>query len=397
MVNYYEILIMKKSTSKSFTFLYPTTYEENQEQLARLDSEILEASKKRNYALAKKLQKEYNYCTQVDNYFKEQKLLKEKNSEANRLKNAKMREEELLKQRMTSKMKNTLSQYEQRLQALEKKHQDNLSQIETRYSSPRIAAYRPSANLRQLLKTESFYANQRDFESAEQYRNIIARKAQQEIIELETNNEQSFSAAVEAENRRYEIEKRGFHARLENEKVKLKTETERELLQINHKYSYLTLKNAELSKKKPSNSPPKSNKPNTSLNATTTPKFTINNSFSTCVIFDANNDSNANTYNPNTTNTSKTSKNDKSFFITNNNQQVGGEENVYKALNDGFSDILQRTEVRNKDDFGFPVTEPKPQLTLRNSMSIRKPNSRSPRTARTRRRPATDMMFSSTY
>lgn len=382
---------MRKSKSKSFNFLYPTTYEQNQEQLTRLNSEILEASKQRNYKLAKKLQQEYNYCLQVDNYFKEQKQNKEKDNESLRLKNARLREEELLRQRMTNKMKNILSQYEQRLQILEEKHQENLNQIEDRFSSPRYAAYRPSPGLHQMLKEESYYANQRDFDSAEQYRDMIAQKAHSEIIDYETNTELSISSAIESENRRYEIEKKGFHARLENEKTKLKKETEKELLLIKHRYSNLSFKTTEY--KKSSNS----------SNITSNPSLNNTKTFSSSIIIDVNNDGNISAFNQSLSSTFNPSKSkSNSFFVTttttkNNAQTIGGEENVYKDLNDGFSDILQRTEVLDKNDFNFHVKEPQQQLTSRNPKSIKKPSSRSPRTARTKRRTATNTMFSSTY
>lgn len=371
---------MKKS-SKTFVPLSPTTYEQNKEELNRLNTEIIEASRQRNYPLAKKLQQDYNYCVQVDHYFKEQKLKQEKDSEISLLKNARLADEEALKQRMKARMRTLLPRYEQRLKEIEQKHRENINQIEHRFSSPRYA-YKPSSSLRHMLKVESFYANQRDFDSAEQYRNLITQKAHQEIIESEINNELSFSAAIEAENRRYEIEKKGFHQHLEKEKLKLRTDIEKELIQIKHKYSNITLKSVISidASNKPSVLPPS---PDTSLNATFSSDFSSATDDSSC-------SSNI---------TGKTKGDDRSVFITTapDNKQFGGEKNIYQALNDGFSDILQRSEVQDKSNFYPPVVKPSKQRANRNQRTIRKPYSRSPRTARNRRRPVTKIPFSTTY
>ena len=95
----------------------------------------------------------------------------------------------------------------------------------------------------------------------------------------------------------------------------------------------------------------------------------------------------------------KTDENNKSIFITTTNesdQQIGGEENVYQVLNDGFSEILQKTKIQNKES-QFPVTEPQHHAFNLNQTSFKKPYARSPRTAGNKRRPVTKMLLSSIY
>lgn len=348
--------------NRTFIFRSPTTYEKNKNELKRLDSEIQNATKQRNYAQAKKLQADYDYCLRVDNYFQQQRCQKQKQEEQQRLDQAKSRDEDILREELKEEMNLKLNSYEDRLQIIEEEHQKNLDDLYNRYSRPRYAAYRMSPNLQSLLKAESYYANRREFHMAEQYKNQITQQAYQEIVQTEQNAEQSFAAAVEAENHRYEIVKKGFHSHLENEKLKLTNKTQRGLLTIKNKYSRLALKHVEFNKKVNSENPENDQELNDNYEES---------------INEINEEDQQN------------SRGKKSFkFVTTPNNTIKKPGTIYDELENGFSPILGRTVVPNRNNMLLFNSTTQPMQQPPRSLY-----SRSPRTARTRRRAAN---FSST-
>ncbi|OHT03300.1 hypothetical protein TRFO_29344 [Tritrichomonas foetus] len=224
---------------KIFIFKEKTTPEKNKEDLERLDAEIKKASKSRNYALAAKLQSQYDYCMRVKAYFDSQENIGKADKELERLEQERLKEEEGIKEKMNQKMTELLNDAEQRLKKLESKHQEEMEAIDKRFSDPRFSAVKMSSNIQQMLKSEDYYAKKRDFQLAGAYKSQITARAQNEISSTEQAADQTVNAAIEAAMRRYDTERKGFHNHLSNLKLQLQKEATRQLLAVRNKYSKL--------------------------------------------------------------------------------------------------------------------------------------------------------------
>ena len=225
--------------TKGFAPTSPVTPEENDNEIERLEAQIDAASKKRDYLRADQLQSRLDYCLQVRQFFAKQKRAANKRAELERLANAQRQEEKQIKQKMERKMRALLEEADRRYQQIEQRHKDEIERLDTKFSDPRLFALRMSSNVKTLLRMEKYYAKQKNYKLANAIKNQITERTQTEMAMTDLNANQAVDAAIESCERRFEQEKRGFHARLEDDKFKLNHEAAREILKLHNKYMNL--------------------------------------------------------------------------------------------------------------------------------------------------------------
>lgn len=213
-----------------------TTPEENEDEIAKLESQIDEAAKKRDYVRADQLQTRLDYCLQVRAAFAKQKRADNKRAELERLENEQRREERELKQRMERKMEKLLDEADRRYQQIEQRRKDEIERLDTRFSDPRFSALRMSSDVKIMLRQERYYVRQRNYKVANAIKNQITARTQAEMALNDANATQTVDAAIEGVERRFDQEKRGFHLKLEDDKIKLNREAARELQALHNKY-----------------------------------------------------------------------------------------------------------------------------------------------------------------
>lgn len=227
---------------KCFIFKYKTTPEKNDEELERLENQIKEASKKRNYAQAQKLQAQYDYCMTVKEYFDSQEMTDTVGKSLARIENERQQEEDELKDNVIQKSREVIDAAEERLKEMEQKHQEEMEQLDKKFSDSSIGAVRLSSVITTMLKSEDYYAQKKNFQVAEAYRRQIAARAQKEITDTEANADSTVTAAVEAILKRCDTERKGFNNHLNNQKILIIREAQNKLSYIKNKYTNLRFK-----------------------------------------------------------------------------------------------------------------------------------------------------------
>lgn len=227
---------------KCFIFKYKTTPEKNDEELERLDKQIKEASKKRNYAQAQKLQAQYDYCMTVKEYFDSQEMTGSVERSLEKLENERQQEEDQLKHDVIEKSRNVIDSAEERLKEMEQKHQEEMEQLDKKFSDNSFAAVRMSSIITTMLKSEDYYAQKKNFQVAEAYRRQIAARAEKEILDTENNADSTITAAIEAILKRCDTERKGFHNHLNNQRILIIREAQNKLSYIKNKYTNLRFK-----------------------------------------------------------------------------------------------------------------------------------------------------------
>lgn len=227
---------------KCFIFKYKTTPEKNDEELQRLEEQIKEASKKRNYAQAQKLQAQYDYCMTVKEYYDSLEMTDTVGKSLSKLENERQQEEDKIKEDMVQKSKDVVSEAEKRLQEMEQKHKEEMEKLDQRFSDSNISVVRMSSDIKKMLKSEDYYAQQKNFQVAEAYRKQIAARAEKEISDTEANADSTITAAVEAVLKRCDTERKGFHNHLNNQKIVIIREAQNKLSYIKNKYTNLRFK-----------------------------------------------------------------------------------------------------------------------------------------------------------
>lgn len=226
---------------KCFIFKYKTTPDQNDEEIERLEKEISEASKQRQYAKAQKLKSQLDYCMSVREYY----LSLDKGASVERslqkIEDERQQEEDDLKQNMIEKSRQVIESAEERLKEMEQKHQEEMEQLDKKFSGP-FSAVKMSSNITTMLKSEDYYAQKQDFQLAEAYKRQIAARAQKEILDTESNADSTITAAVEAILKRYDTERKGFHNHLNNQKITIIREAQNKLSYIKNKYTNLRFK-----------------------------------------------------------------------------------------------------------------------------------------------------------
>ena len=237
---YYRFFCFSMPAKKIFIFKEKTTPDKNEEDIRRLDEQIKEASKKRNYSLAQKLQSQYEYCLRVKEYYDSLEKVESIEKKLRELEDQRYNDEQQIKDEVTEKMNNIISDAESRLQQLEQKHQEEMEEIDKKFSDPRFSAVKMSTDIKKMLQSEDYYASKmRDFQMAGAYKSQITSKAQQEIISKEESADQTVNAAIEAAMRRYDTERKGFNNHLNNQKFFLKKDCDKKLQAIRNKYTKL--------------------------------------------------------------------------------------------------------------------------------------------------------------
>ena len=219
------------------SIMAPTvTAEENEDEIARLESAIDAAAKKRDYVRADQLQAKLDYCMKVRAFYAKQKRADNKRAELERLENEQRREEREIKQRMERKMQKLLDEADRRYQQIEQRRKDEIERLDARFSDPRFSALRMSSDVKIMLSQEKYYVKHRNYKVANAIKNQITARTQAQMAMNDANATQTVDAAIEAVERRFQQEKRGFHLKLEDDKIKLNREATREIQALHNKY-----------------------------------------------------------------------------------------------------------------------------------------------------------------
>lgn len=223
----------------SFAPTHPTTYEENEGQIHRVQAKLEDALERRDFEAAKKMKQKLDYCLNVRAWCIKQSNQRDQRSELDRLEKQRQQEEEELKKRMSERSQKILAQYQQRYEQMERKHQEEIRRLEMRFNDPSFGSLKKSPYITSMHKAEDYYAKQSNYVVANAYKDQIFNRTNTEMDMTDLNSNQTVQAKIELSVTRYEKELEGFRARLENEKNKMKFDTQRALTILRNKYGKL--------------------------------------------------------------------------------------------------------------------------------------------------------------
>lgn len=215
------------------------TWEDNEKEIEDLESKIASASQKRDYVKADQFQTRLDYCNELRKRLEALRMTDNRKAELERLAQEQQKEEEMLKEQMDKKMQELLDTASVRLQEMEQRRQDKLDHLDAKFSDPRFTALRMSSNVKCLLRAEDFYVKQRNYKVANAIKRQVTNRTESEIALQDAYANKTVEAAVEAVERCFDQEKRGFHAKLEEDKINLNRKAGIQLLTIHNKYAKL--------------------------------------------------------------------------------------------------------------------------------------------------------------
>jgi hypothetical protein len=201
---------------------YPTTAEQNEEEIALLDAKILAASSKRDYEAAHRLQRDLDSCLQVREYLSGQRVSAAKESKLRQLEEQERQEEASIRRYFEARMSDLTQLGTARLAEIEVWHDNKLAQLDHRFSNPRFAAVRVSPDVQWLVRAETWYAERRNFKCANGYKQMATLRAQIEMERIDENADRVVAAAVAAVERRYRQCRASVQMKIGNEKIRLR-------------------------------------------------------------------------------------------------------------------------------------------------------------------------------
>lgn len=230
------------------------TWEENEQEIEQLESKIARASQRRDYVKADQFQTQLDYCHEIRKQLAAQKIADNRQEELNRLAQEQKNEEERLRDQMDQEMQELIDTASVRFQQMEQRRQEKLDKLDVKFSDPRFTALRMSSNVKSLLRAEDYYVKQRNYKVANRIKQQVTSRTEFEVALQDETTNKTVDAAVEAVERRFDQEKRGFHAKLEEDTTNLNRKAGIQLLTIHNKYVKLrsrVLANGEPDKPNP--------------------------------------------------------------------------------------------------------------------------------------------------
>jgi hypothetical protein len=217
----------------------PTTEEENDDEIARLDLEIAAASKRRQYVRAAALQQSLDYCHQVRQYYVEHP---DEEARRNKIRSINTQQEEEQVQMMNhycAQLDTFLEEAYRRLSEIEEDHENELADVDIKVADPRFSALRISPTIQAMVRGEQFYAKHRSYKLANGFRNEATMRTRTEIERLESACDQTTEARVRAIETEYIQRKVALQAKMEMDVLRLKKDARWHLLSLQHKYTKL--------------------------------------------------------------------------------------------------------------------------------------------------------------
>jgi hypothetical protein len=217
----------------------PITYDENEGEINRAHAELRDAMARRDYHASEKWQRELEYTLKVREYLQRQANRRDKFAELNRLEQQRQKEEEELKGVLNDRLQQLLVAYQERLDEMERRHEQELARLDHKFSDPRYGALRESPTLNCLLRSEEFYSGQGNYKVALSFKGQVIARTDHEIDAADATANAQVQSKIALLVRRHELEKKAFRDRLENEKNKLNREAANALLVLRNKYGKL--------------------------------------------------------------------------------------------------------------------------------------------------------------
>jgi hypothetical protein len=205
----------------------------------KLRNDIKDALDCRDYAAARNARKSLETARKTIDISRQLTTKATEEGEWARLERQYRQEERQLKSRLLNKMEAVMSGYRQRHEKMKERHDAEVAKIDERANDPRFSLPRKSPTIDSLMKVESFYANQGNYDRAESLRAVIETRLEHDFDRCEDNGNAQIEKLVTAMLKRHETEKNGFRQRLEMEKNKLNMEASKALLVLRNKYKKL--------------------------------------------------------------------------------------------------------------------------------------------------------------